>query len=134
MLKATKPSRDTKEKKFLSAEEAQALFRQIVSEPLSARPIGVLICLSCGLRESEMLALTWNDYSSGCMSITKSLVREKQAYKATKNGEERLVPCPPPLISVLDDWKWAQQKWFEQRGLQWSESCPIKVRVKVYPQ
>lgn len=125
MLKATKPSRDTKEKKFLSAEEAQALFSQIVSEPLSARPIGVLICLSCGLRESEMLALTWNDYNSGCMSITKSLVREKQAYKATKNGEERLAPCPPPLISVLDDWKRAQQEWFEQRGLQWSESSPI---------
>ena len=125
MLKATKPERDTKEKKSLSAEEAQALFAQIVSEPLSARPVGLLICMSCGLRESEVLALTWRDYKSGFISVNKSLVRERQAYKATKNGEERSVPCIPPLIAVLDDWKQIQAEWFKEQGLEWSEGAPI---------
>ena len=125
MLKAMKPERDTKEKRSLGAEEAQALFAQIVSEPLSARPVGLLICMSCGLLESEVLALTWRDFKSGFISVNKSLVRERQAHKATKNDEERSVPCIPPLIAVLDDWKQIQTEWFKEQGLEWTEGAPI---------
>ena len=125
MSKVERPKRDTAEKRALSPEEAQALFSYISSRPLAAKPVGVLLCLSCGLRLSEMLALKWSDYSGGSLSVNKSLQREKQAFKSTKNGESRIVPCPPPLIVLLNDWKKQQQTWFESWGLKWASDTPI---------
>ena len=123
--KVAKPRRDTAEKAALTPEQAQALFAKITSEPLAAKPVGVLLSLACGLRESEMLALKWSDYGNGAISVNKSLVREKQAFKSTKNGEERTVPCPPALIAVLEDWKVQQQEWYASHDLQWTEDAPI---------
>ena len=125
MVKIERPKRDTAEKVALSAEEAQALFSEIAKGPLGAKPVGVLLCLCCGLRESEMLALRWSDYSNGSIRVNKSLRREKQAFKSTKNGEERTVPCPPPLNGVLESWKARQREWYASVGLVWSEDSPI---------
>lgn len=125
MDKVGRPKRDTAEKKALTPEESRCLFGTIASEPLEPRPIGVLICLSCGLRLSEMLALEWADYSDGALRVTKSLVRERQAFKSTKNGDSRTVPCPPPLTVVLDKWKIQQQEWYEEKGLEWGSDTPI---------
>ena len=86
--KVANPKRDTEEKFSLSAKEAQNLVSFILAEPLHSRAIGVLIALSCGLRLSEMLALTWHDFKNASLDVCKSLKREKQAYKSTKNGEE----------------------------------------------
>ena len=52
------PKRDTKEKVALTLFQAQALFNYITSRPPEAHAIGVLLALNCGLRLSEMLALT----------------------------------------------------------------------------
>ena len=120
-----RPKRDTPEKAALTSEQAQELFSTIASQPLRSKPIGVLLCLCCGLRLSEMLALCWKDYSNGAISVTKTLAKEKQDYAPTKNGESRTIPCPPPLIPVLADWKDTQKRWFHEKGLRWSESSPI---------
>ena len=125
MAKVERPKRDTPEKTCLTPEQAQALFTRISEEPLEPRPVGVLLCLSCGLRLSEMLAIKWSDYSNGSLSVSKSLVREKQEFKSTKNGERRTVPCPPPLIALLDEWKGMQKKLYKTMGLKWSKDAPI---------
>lgn len=125
MTRVERPRRDTAEKTALSPEEAQALFSAIASEPLAAKPIGVLLCMSCGLRLSEMLALKWSDYSAGCIKVSKSLRPDKQEFKKTKNGEDRTIPCPPPLITLLDDWKRQQRSWYSEQGLRWSKDTPI---------
>lgn len=125
MAKVERPKRDTAEKQELTQEEAQALYDAIVGEPLEAKPVGVLLCMFCGLRMSEMLALKWSDYTGGVMSVTKSLRRERRAFKPTKNGEARKVPCPPPLIAVLAEWKALQQTWYSDHGLEWSADAPI---------
>ncbi|WP_302395686.1 tyrosine-type recombinase/integrase [Eggerthella sinensis] len=120
-----RPKRDTAEKISLSPEQAQSVFKQVTDNPLEAKTVGMLLCLSCGLRISEMLALKWSDYSSGIISVNKSLVKNKQEFKSTKNGEERSVPCPPPLIAVLDDWMVEQKSWYEEKELVWSRRAPI---------
>lgn len=125
MSRVESPRRDTREKSALSPEEAQALFTAIATERLEAKPMGLLLCLGCGLRESEMLALKWSDYANGSINVCKSLVREKQEFKSTKNGESRIIPCPPPLVDVLNSWKARQQDWYAEQGLKWSEDSPI---------
>ncbi len=123
--RATKPKRDTEEKFSLSAEEAQGLVSFILSEPLHSRAIGVLVSLSCGLRLSEMLALTWSDFQNGALDVCKSLKSEKQEFKPTKNGEGRIVPCPGFLIKVIEKWKEEQKLWYKNMGLTWSSKTPI---------
>lgn len=123
--KVANPKRDTEEKFSLSAKEAQNLVSFILAEPLHSRAIGVLIALSCGLRLSEMLALTWHDFKNASLDVCKSLKREKQAYKSTKNGEERIVPCPVFLVKVLEEWRAKQQLWYEKVGLDWGKDVPI---------
>lgn len=125
MAKVERPKRDTAEKRSLSPEQAQALFSSITSEPPTAKGVGTLLCLCCGLRESEMLALTWSDYANGEISVSKSLVREKQEFKGTKNGEERTIPCMPALVAVLEEWRELQKTYFASIGLGWSEDAPI---------
>ncbi len=123
--KVAKPKRDTKEKFALSAKEAQNLVSFILSEPLHSRAIGVLISLGCGLRLSEMLALTWSDFQNGSLAVSKSLKRERQEFKSTKNGEERVIPCPAFLTKVLEEWKEKQKLWYNEVGLDWSLEVPI---------
>jgi integrase len=123
--KVKKPKRDTKEKESLSPQQAQELFTHITAHELTSKGVGVLISLSCGLRLSEMLALTWKDYGAGIISVNKSQEQDRQATKETKNGEERQVPCPPPLLPVLEDWRTQQMNWCTAHDLKWSEAMPI---------
>lgn len=88
-----RPKRDTAEKISLSPEQAQSVFKQVTDNPLEAKTVGMLLCLSYGLRISEMLALKWSDDANGIISVNKSLVKNKQEFKSTKNGEERSVRC-----------------------------------------
>ena len=127
-VKSTK--RDTPEKQALDALGARALYRFITSEDLTPRSVGVLIGLFCGLRLSEMLALQWSDYNGGVISVTKSLVKDKQEFKSTKNEDTRDVPCPAALIAVLEEWKGLQRDWYSDNELRWSRSAPI-VQSKV---
>ena len=123
--KVERPKRDTAEKVSLSPEQAQSVFKQVTDNPLEAKTVGMLLCLGCGLRISEMLALKWEDYSNGSISVNKSLEKNKQSFKGTKTGENRVVPCPPPLIAVLEDWQQTQKEWYKGKGLAWSKDTPI---------
>lgn len=123
--KVERPKRDTPEKAALTSEQAQELFAAIAGSPLASKPVGVLLCLCCGLRLSEMLALRWKDYKNGSIRVTKTLAKEKQDFAPTKNGEPRTIPCPPPLVPVLADWRDIQKQWFKEKGLRWSEATPI---------
>ena len=87
---------------------------------------GILIGLLTGVRISEMLALTWEDYSKGTLRINKSLERDSQVSKCTKNGEDRYITCPPSLIQILKSWKPIQQTYFKDKlYVDWSRNSPI---------
>lgn len=123
--KVDKPKRDTEEKVHLTAIQANELHQHIVKNGLEARAVGVLIALHTGVRLSEMLALNWEDCVEDYIVINKSQCWEKQTTKETKNGESRVVPCPLPLRIVLEEWRETQKAWYKERGLKWSEKCPI---------
>lgn len=109
----------------MTADQAKRLVAAIREEPLAEKPVRMLISLFCGLRLSEMLALTWNDYSNGSIGVAKSLAQDKQGHKPTKTGDTRDVPCPLPLISILEEWRELQRAWFENHGLAWGGESPV---------
>lgn len=119
------PKADTSEKRSLSIEEVRELHAYLESANPSAYNVGIAIGVDAGLRLSEMLALTWKDYRNGALSVTKSLEKEKQTTKKTKNEDSRTVPCTAFLTRMLDNWKVAQKAYFKRYSMQWGESAPI---------
>ena len=127
MNEVKRPKSDTAERVPLTQQQAHELYSVLSERPLDPMRVGVLICLFCGLRQSEMLALRWSDYVDGRLEITKSLRRRKgqASFKATKTRESRIVPCPPALITVLSSWKEEQKRWYVLHDLDWSQDAPI---------
>lgn len=121
---ADAPKDDTAEKKSLTLEQVRALHAAIAEEP-SAYNTGIAIGLDAGLRLSEMLALTWEDYRQSSLHVTKSLEKEKQSTKKTKNEDCRTVPCTTFLSNILDVWQEEQKRRFAKRDLEWKPSVPI---------
>ena len=124
--KAQKPKNDTKEKEVLTLTQVQNLYARIISTELTSFSIGLLIGLLTGVRLSEMLALTWKDYSKQTLHIHASLERDSQVLKDTKTGEERYISCPSILVDALNKWQAQQKKYFNNTlHLTWSKSAPI---------
>ena len=59
-------------KHALTLEEAHELYEQL--DPRNRSEIGVIISLYCGLRQSEVLNLTWGDidFENACLTVKKS--------------------------------------------------------------
>ncbi|MBQ9003921.1 MAG: tyrosine-type recombinase/integrase [Eggerthellaceae bacterium] len=119
------PKADTEEKRSLTVEGARGVNTYIDEHPLTAHSVGVALGLNAGMRLSEMLAFTWGDYLETWLDINKSLMKEKQTVKPTKNEDSRRPPCPPFLAKLLNEWKAVQQAYFKAHGLKWSESVPV---------
>lgn len=120
-----KPKRDTEEKYALSVDECRAFIASVLDKGLEAKSVGLLICLCTAARLSEMLALTWADYSSGTLRISKAMKKDSQETKETKTGDVRNDPCPPILVDVLAEWKELQAAQLERVGLSQTGSTPI---------
>lgn len=120
-----RPKRDTKEKQSLSANQSRELVLSIVGEGLEAKTVGLVICLCCATRLSEMLALTWGDFNGDTLSVSKSLVKDSQEHKATKTCDVREDPCPAFLVDILNDWKAQQRQVFAEKDIKQTEKTPI---------
>ena len=118
------PKADTAEKRSLTLVQVRELHAAIAGEP-SAYNVGIAIGLDAGLRLSEMLTLTWEDYKHNSLHVTKSLEKEKQSTKKTKNEDCRTVPCTTFLSGMLDEWRKEQKGLFAQHGLKWGPDVPI---------
>ena len=95
-----------KERRSLTNKEV----RLVLELQHRARP-AVLIMLLCGLRVGEVLTLRWDDidFTKGEMNINKSTQRvsgnEYTVKDGTKNGKNRIVPIPKPLLKELAELK-----------------------------
>lgn len=102
------PKNDTREKRALSDEEASELL-SLFAANLTPYTVCAAMCLACGLRRSESLAVTWDDIRGATLSVDKSL-DEKGAAKAPKTkAGVRSVPIPPALGAMLEEWKMRQR-------------------------
>lgn len=90
------------------------------------------VTLFCGLRQGEVLGLTWDaiDFKSGTITINKQLQLARDGSKETtltspKNGKGRVIK---PAVSVMKALKAEQQKQLEARfraGQAWDNSLNL---------
>lgn len=78
-----------------------------------------IVTLFTGMREGEVLGLTWDcvDFKSGTILINKQLQKErgsggKYGFVAPKNNKSRRITPAPTVMAILKD---QQQRQFEQR-------------------
>lgn len=78
-----------------------------------------IVTLFTGMREGEVLGLTWDcvDFKSGTILINKQLQKErggggKYGFVAPKNNKSRRITPAPTVMAIL---KAQQQRQFEQR-------------------
>lgn len=82
--------------------------------------------LFTGLREGEVLGLTWDcvDFKDGTVTINKQLQKDRNGsgeynFVSTKNGKSRrLTPAPYVMETLLKQYQ-RQQKWRNASGDQW---------------
>lgn len=97
------PKAKPPEKKALTDEQARVLAGKLrVLEP---RHIAVLLCLECGLRRSEALALKWDKVSDGCVQVAASLNEDCTMGPPKSESGRRKVPVPERTWSFLMEWK-----------------------------
>ena len=86
------------------------------------------VTLFCGLRESEVLALTWDcvDFENNLILINKQLVTSthhvgpEYSLGPTKNSKERYVTVAPSVMNKLIKQKENQNMMAERAGSAWN--------------
>ena len=94
------------------------------------------VTLFCGLRESEVLALTWDciDFENNLLLINKQLVTSthhigpEYSLGPTKNSKERYVTVAPSVMHRLTEQKKKQQEMSEKAGSAYSGAAEPPVR------
>lgn len=103
------PKKNDVDRRALGDEQAAAVLDAVAGD-LHPWSVMASLCLACGLRRSEALALRWSDVEGGTASVTKSL-DEHGGPKSTKSrAGVRNVPIPEKEARILASWK-------EEQGL-----------------
>ena len=92
----------------------------------------ILVTLFTGMREGEVLGLTWDcvNLNTGAILINKQLQRERRGsgeylLVSTKNGKGRLITAAPYVVSILREAKAAQEEWQKACGETWDNSMNL---------
>ena len=86
------------------------------------------VTLFTGLREGEVLGLTWDcvDFKNNTILVNKQLKKNTQyagsthILSSTKNGEERIIRVAPSVMLVLARHQKIQEKMADKAGCAWN--------------
>lgn len=88
-----------------------------------------IVTLFTGMREGEVLGLTWDcvDFEKGTVTINKQLLRQRKSdgshvLASPKNGKSRYLTPPPYVMNVLQSQKERQAAWKEAAGSAWEDT------------
>jgi len=99
-----KPRPERKESAYFENEELPRLFAELAD---GVHRVLLELALKTGMREGELVALTWGD-----VDLTENQIHVRKSYTAgrlgeTKNRERRAVSLTEDLVELLGEW-WGQ--------------------------
>ncbi len=108
-LKANKPKREHKEKRFYDLNQVKKLLDVLDNESIKYKTL-IVLALDSGARRSEICALRWSDidFSTRTMSITKSLkvIEGVIDEKTTKTeSSKREIMLSESTIKQLEEYR-----------------------------
>jgi len=122
-LKATKPKREKKERRYYDLEQVNKLLVCLESENIKYRAL-ITLALDSGARRGEICALRWSDidFTTNMMRIERSLkvirgvVDEAKAKTETSKREIMLSNSTINLLKEYKEWqdnyiRWVGKKW-----------------------
>ena len=117
------PRVEKKEIHPLTDEQVKEFLKAASSEDYG---IALKVILFTGLRESELLGLTWDsvDFKTGSITISKQLLKRKiedggSTLSSTKSGKMRIIKPAPFVMELLAQQYKEQAKQRLQSGNQW---------------
>lgn len=88
----------------------------------------LVLAVSTGMRQGEMLGLKWDDFNAerGTLTIRRTLHREKDgwSYGPTKSGKDRTLEIDDRLVSLLKEHR-KRQLEERMKAPQWTETGHI---------
>jgi len=90
--------------------------------------------LFSGLRQSEILGLSWDDIDmdNGLIHVCRQLQRSYETKPAsyffldeTKNGKDRIAAIAPSVVKALKEQQRKQAEWRLAAGSAWSNPCNL---------
>lgn len=124
----TLPRSERKELKPLDDDAISAFLTAVKGHP---HETVFLVTLFTGMRQGEVLGLTWDcvDLDNGTILINKQLQKAmndegKRVYSlvSTKNSKGRKITLAPTVVSLLRRQKAVQAEWKQAAGPAWQES------------
>ena len=122
-LKATKPKKEKKERRFYDLQQIDELLKCLENESIKYRAL-ITLALDSGARRSEICALRWNDinFDTHSLRIDNSLkvIRGVLDEGKTKTpASNRVIILSNATIKVLQEYKKWQDEYKKQMGKQW---------------
>lgn len=127
MAKTHAPRARKTKPKFLDDDQAVDLLRQLAHEEDLGFRCSVLLALFCGLRLSEVCALTWDDinWRKATLDISKAIKQTPKTGRiidTTKSDESmRVIAVPAALMTLLDETHKQQLEHKALLGDRWRE-------------
>lgn len=100
MDSVSKPRRGETGRAALSDEEMDALAARL--DPSDGRELAVLLCLQCGLRRAEAVALEWRDVRDGCVHVERADAGDGTEKRPKTKAGVRTVPIPAKLADAME--------------------------------
>ncbi len=96
LRKVSKPTEPRGRVRFLDSSERKRLLEACKNSSNSYLYLVVVLAISCGMRYSEIINLTWSDVD---------LIKGRIILHHTKNGERRVVPIAGLALSLLKEFE-----------------------------
>ena len=122
----TLPRAERKEIHPLDEEQISAFLRVVEGHRYE---LLYLVALFTGMREGELLGLTWAcvDFDKGVITISKQLQKERRGNGAyhlvsPKNGKVRRITPAPSVMDALRSQRRRQLEWRMKAGPMWEDT------------
>lgn len=105
MVSVRKPKRGDAGRRALSDSEMDALASKL--DPSDGRELAVLLCLQCGLRRAEAVAVEWRDVRDGCVFVERADAGDGTLKRPKTKAGVRTVPMPSSLADAMKSMRGA---------------------------